>query len=289
HLPPEELIGPAAWALTEQIWDSSSCNFAKQTGALLSPLQALPNGLPRLPLWLNFFWLLLFVSIPLPMDRYVLGHEAMKHLQTCSVLISGLQSLGVETVKNIILGGVKAVTLHDQGTAQWADLSSQVVVLTTTPLEYPLQAPAVAHLGAWPAMYHKRNGHCGALASLPWSTTVALVAVAAVAAALGCLHLAEEKDTSSVEEIAGVDRGSRSLLSRDLTVEAALVWGLVFGEEENHVGPETEHIYEDDFFQNMDGVANALDKSYSSSQDPPEISIPICTQKNFPNTMEHNL
>lgn len=59
-------------------------------------------------------------------DRYVLGHEAMKHLQTSSVLISGLQGLGVEIAKNIILGGVKAVTLHDQGTAQWADLSSQV-------------------------------------------------------------------------------------------------------------------------------------------------------------------
>nr|XP_020043097.1 ubiquitin-like modifier-activating enzyme 1 isoform X3 [Castor canadensis] len=56
---------------------------------------------------------------------YVLGHEAMKHLQTSSVLVSGLQGLGVEIAKNIILGGVKSVTLHDQGTAQWADLSSQ--------------------------------------------------------------------------------------------------------------------------------------------------------------------
>ncbi|KAK2090731.1 E1 ubiquitin-activating protein [Saguinus oedipus] len=56
---------------------------------------------------------------------YVLGHEAMKYLQTSSVLVSGLQGLGVEIAKNIILGGVKAVTLHDQGTAQWADLSSQ--------------------------------------------------------------------------------------------------------------------------------------------------------------------
>ena len=50
----------------------------------------------------------------------------MKRLQTSSVLVSGLRGLGVEIAKNIILGGVKAVTLHDQGTAQWADLSSQV-------------------------------------------------------------------------------------------------------------------------------------------------------------------
>jgi len=63
-------------------------------------------------------------NLPQP-GRYVLGHEAMKHLQTSSVLVSGLRGLGVEIAKNIILGGVKAVTLHDQGTAQWADLSSQ--------------------------------------------------------------------------------------------------------------------------------------------------------------------
>ncbi|OBS59437.1 hypothetical protein A6R68_09438, partial [Neotoma lepida] len=34
---------------------------------------------------------------------------------------------------------------------------------------------------------------------------------------------------------------------------------------------------------------NIILESYSSSQDPPEISIPICTQKNFPNTIEHIL
>ncbi|CAI9181591.1 unnamed protein product, partial [Rangifer tarandus platyrhynchus] len=97
---------------------------------------------------------------------------------------------------------------------------------------------------------------------------------------------------------------------------------------QNRVGPETEHVYDDDFFQNVDGVANALDnvdarmymdrrcvyyhkpllesgtlgtkgnvqvvipfltESYSSSQDPPEKSIPICTLKNFPNAIEHRL
>lgn len=97
---------------------------------------------------------------------------------------------------------------------------------------------------------------------------------------------------------------------------------------ENRVGMETEKIYTDDFFENLDGVANALDnvdariymdrrcvyyrkpllesgtlgtkgniqvvvphltESYSSSQDPPEKSIPICTLKNFPNAIEHTL
>ena len=97
---------------------------------------------------------------------------------------------------------------------------------------------------------------------------------------------------------------------------------------ENRVGAETENVYNDDFFRHLDGVANALDnlearrymdqkcvfyklpllesgtlgtkgntqviipdltESYSSSQDPPEKSIPICTLKNFPNKIEHTL
>ena len=87
-------------------------------------------------------------------------------------------------------------------------------------------------------------------------------------------------------------------------------------------------IYNDEFFSQLDAVANALDnvearqymdrqcvlhrrplldsgtlgtkgntqvvlpgltESYSSSQDPPEKSIPICTLKNFPNRIEHTL
>ena len=97
---------------------------------------------------------------------------------------------------------------------------------------------------------------------------------------------------------------------------------------QNRVGPETEKVYDDKFFEPLDGIANALDnvearlymdrrcvyyrkpllesgtlgtkgnvqvivphltESYGSSQDPPEKSIPICTLKNFPNAIEHTL
>lgn len=97
---------------------------------------------------------------------------------------------------------------------------------------------------------------------------------------------------------------------------------------QNRVGPETEKIYTDEFFANVNGVANALDnidartymdrrcvyyrlpllesgtlgtkgnvqvvlpnitESYSSSQDPPEKTIPMCTLKNFPNAIEHTI
>lgn len=97
--------------------------------------------------------------------------------------------------------------------------------------------------------------------------------------------------------------------------------------QELRVGAETEEVYDEDFFKSLDGVANALDnvdartymdrrcvfyqkpllesgtlgskgnvqvviphltESYSSSQDPPEKSIPICTLKNFPNKVCSN-
>jgi len=97
---------------------------------------------------------------------------------------------------------------------------------------------------------------------------------------------------------------------------------------QDRVGPETEQTYGDDFFAEIHGVTNALDnvmarqymdrrcvfyqkpllesgtlgtkantqvvipfltESYSSSQDPPEKSIPSCTVKNFPNAIEHTI
>ena len=56
---------------------------------------------------------------------YVLGHEAMRKMAQSNVLISGMRGLGVEIAKNVILGGVKSVALHDQGVAEYSDLSSQ--------------------------------------------------------------------------------------------------------------------------------------------------------------------
>ena len=56
---------------------------------------------------------------------YVLGHEAMKKMQSSDVLISGMRGLGVEIAKNVILGGVKSVTIHDGGNVSYMDLASQ--------------------------------------------------------------------------------------------------------------------------------------------------------------------
>lgn len=56
---------------------------------------------------------------------YVMGHEAQMRMGAANVLIIGLNGLGVEIAKNIILAGVKSVTLHDDTPASHLDLSSQ--------------------------------------------------------------------------------------------------------------------------------------------------------------------
>lgn len=97
---------------------------------------------------------------------------------------------------------------------------------------------------------------------------------------------------------------------------------------QTRVGEESENVFGDAFFENIDGVTNALDnvaarqymdrrcvyyekpllesgtlgtkantqvvlphitESYSSSQDPPEKDFPMCTIKSFPNQIEHTI
>ena len=96
----------------------------------------------------------------------------------------------------------------------------------------------------------------------------------------------------------------------------------------DRVGAETEHIFNENFWAELDGVTNALDnvdarqyvdrrcvffrkplldsgtlgtkgntqvilpnltESYSSSQDPPEQSFPQCTLRSFPNKIDHTI
>ncbi|KAJ7781530.1 ubiquitin activating enzyme [Mycena metata] len=61
---------------------------------------------------------------------YVLGHEAMKKMATSNVLIVGAQGLGVEIAKDIVLAGVKSVTIFDPEPVTVQDLSSQFFLRT---------------------------------------------------------------------------------------------------------------------------------------------------------------
>lgn len=62
---------------------------------------------------------------------YVLGHDAMRRMQASNILISGMGGLGVEIAKNIILAGVKSVTIHDNINTSYYDLSTQFFLKET--------------------------------------------------------------------------------------------------------------------------------------------------------------
>uniref|UniRef100_A0A8C7JJ77 Ubiquitin-like modifier-activating enzyme 6 n=1 Tax=Oncorhynchus kisutch TaxID=8019 RepID=A0A8C7JJ77_ONCKI len=70
----------------------------------------------------------LTLSLPKPppssRQRYVLGDSAMQQMAQSSVFLSGMGGLGVEIAKNIVLAGVKVLTLHDTKQCETWDLGS---------------------------------------------------------------------------------------------------------------------------------------------------------------------
>ena len=82
---------------------------------------------------------------------YVMGHEAQRRMAKSDVLIIGLNGLGVETAKNVILAGVKSVTLHDDALATMNDLASQFYI-TEADIGLPraqISAPRLAELNPY--------------------------------------------------------------------------------------------------------------------------------------------
>uniref|UniRef100_A0A673KSR5 Ubiquitin-like modifier-activating enzyme 6 n=1 Tax=Sinocyclocheilus rhinocerous TaxID=307959 RepID=A0A673KSR5_9TELE len=61
-------------------------------------------------------------------QRYVLGDSAMQQMAQSSVFLSGMGALGVEIAKNIVLAGVKAVTLHDCKRCEVWDLGTNFFI-----------------------------------------------------------------------------------------------------------------------------------------------------------------
>ena len=54
-----------------------------------------------------------------------MGIEAVEKQSNAQVFISGMGALGVEIAKNIVLSGVKRLTLHDSRLANIRDLNGQ--------------------------------------------------------------------------------------------------------------------------------------------------------------------
>jgi molybdopterin/thiamine biosynthesis adenylyltransferase len=59
--------------------------------------------------------------------RLVVGKDGMVELQKNSILISEMNGLGVEIAKNIILSGIKSVTIQDETIVSYEDLANQVI------------------------------------------------------------------------------------------------------------------------------------------------------------------
>ncbi|KAJ1918876.1 E1 ubiquitin-activating protein [Mycoemilia scoparia] len=82
---------------------------------------------------------------------YVLGHEAMKKMSESNILIIGLNGLGCEIAKNVVLAGVKSVTLYDTSPVELKDLSTQFF-LTEQDVGKPraeVAAPRLAELNQY--------------------------------------------------------------------------------------------------------------------------------------------
>ncbi|XP_076101717.1 ubiquitin-like modifier-activating enzyme 6 isoform X1 [Mytilus galloprovincialis] len=58
-------------------------------------------------------------------QRYVLGDHAMKKMASSSVLVYGMGGVGIEIAKNIVLAGVKALTVQDGNVSTIQDLGTQ--------------------------------------------------------------------------------------------------------------------------------------------------------------------
>ncbi|XP_065306380.1 ubiquitin-like modifier-activating enzyme 1 isoform X2 [Dermacentor albipictus] len=157
-------------------------------------------------------------------------------------------------------------------------------------------------------------------------------AMMGVGAADGCIHITDmdviERSNLNRQFLFRSDDIGRMKSATAAEAVARMNPEINIEVHEDRVGPDTESVYNDHFFESLDGVANALDnldarlymdqrcvwfckpllesgvtgtkgnvqvvvphmtESYSCSLDPPEASVPVCTIKNFPYTIEHTL
>ncbi|KAM9677988.1 ubiquitin-like modifier-activating enzyme 6 isoform 1-T1 [Trichechus inunguis] len=61
-------------------------------------------------------------------QRYVLGDTAMQKMAKSHVFLSGMGGLGLEIAKNIVLAGIKALTIHDTENCQPWDLGTNFFI-----------------------------------------------------------------------------------------------------------------------------------------------------------------
>ncbi|KAM6220901.1 ubiquitin-like modifier-activating enzyme 6 [Rhynchocyon petersi] len=76
-------------------------------------------------------------------QRYVLGDTAMQKMAKSCVFLSGIGGLGLEIAKNIVLAGIKALTIHDTEICQPWDLGTNFFICENDVLKRRNRAEAV--------------------------------------------------------------------------------------------------------------------------------------------------
>ncbi|XP_026575375.1 ubiquitin-like modifier-activating enzyme 6 [Pseudonaja textilis] len=78
-------------------------------------------------------------------QRYVLGDTAMHKMAQSHVFLSGMGGLGVEIAKNIVLAGIKALTIHDTKQCKTWDLGTNFFACEDDVLNVRNRAEAAQH------------------------------------------------------------------------------------------------------------------------------------------------
>ncbi|KAG5501223.1 hypothetical protein JIQ42_06223 [Leishmania sp. Namibia] len=200
-----------------------------------------------------------FPDAPAAPSRYagqeaVLGHAFQQYLRQQKAFIVGAGALGCELVKNVALMGLGEVAITDMDAIEMSNLSRQFLF---------------------------RHHHIGRSKSV----------VAAEAAG----QINSEVKVTPYE--AKMSPETEAMFHEDFWAQQTVVL--------NALDNVTSRKYVDSrclFYQkpllesgtlgtkcNMQPVIPFVTESYSSSYDPPEKGIPLCTLKNFPNAIEHTI
>ncbi|XQJ27115.1 ubiquitin-activating enzyme E1, putative [Leishmania guyanensis] len=200
-----------------------------------------------------------FPDAPAAPSRYagqeaVLGHAFQQYLRQQKALIVGAGALGCELIKNVALMGFGEVSITDMDTIEMSNLSRQFLF---------------------------RNHHIGRPKSV----------VAAEAAG----HInAEVKITPHEAKMAPE---TEVIFNEDFWAQQAVILNALDNVASRKYVDSRCLFYQKPLLEsgtlgtkcNMQPVIPFVTESYSSSYDPPEKGIPLCTLKNFPNAIEHTI
>lgn len=184
----------------------------------------------------------------------VLGRGFQSYLATQSAFIVGAGALGCEFVKNVALMGVGTASITDMDQIEMSNLSRQFLF---------------------------RSHHIGRAKS-----TVAAEASRAINPAL--------RVTSYEEKMAPETEG---LFNEHFWEKHAVIINALDNIASRKYVDSRCLFYKRPLFEsgtlgtkcNMQVVVPYVTESYGNSNDPPEKSIPLCTLKNFPNSVEHTI